>query len=424
MEFTSDKDLKIVPSKTSSQNDFDFLIGRHRVHHKKLKTRLNRCIEWIEFVGSQEMRPLLTGKGNVDRYFMTNTDEKPTEGVAFRLFNPKTRLWSIYWADDINGRLEPPVEGSFEDNKGYFFGKDVFNGQQILVKFEWDITDRQRPVWSQSFSPDMGKTWETNWYMYFSKEGSVANETIKESTRLNNALVANQSIEVLELRNYVHKTGQRDKFIDFFEDNFTFAQSKLGGFVLGMFRVKGAEDNFFWMRGFKDMASRSAYLSAFYYSHYWKKRRNVANDLLVNNDNVYLLKPLQISDEINNTSINSNEFGVGKSLAIIDYYIANTRLKELTNFFKEKYIPFLKANAITDQTLWVSELRENDFPALPVFQDKNLLVTITFYKDEQEYSEKMEDLNSNQELKQQLKAIVTTQNTLILFPTANSFRLK
>lgn len=144
----------------------------------------------------------------------------------------------------------------------------------------------------------------------------------------------------------------------------------------------------------------------------------------MNNDNVYLLKPLQISDEINNTSIISNEFGVGKSLAIIDYYIANTRLRELTNFFKEKYIPFLKANAITDQTLWVSELRENDFPALPVFQDKNLLVTITFYKDEQEYSEKMEDLNSNQELKQQLKAIVTTQNTLILFPTANSFRLK
>lgn len=172
MEFTSDGDLKIIPSKTSSQNDFDFLIGRHRVHHKKLKTRLNRCTEWIEFVGSQEMRRLLIGMGNVDRYFMTNTDEKPIEGIAFRLFNPKTRLWSIYWADDENGKLEPPVKGSFENNKGCFLGKDVFNGQQILVKFEWDIADRQRAVWSQSFSPDMGKRWETNWYMYFSKEGS------------------------------------------------------------------------------------------------------------------------------------------------------------------------------------------------------------------------------------------------------------
>jgi hypothetical protein len=40
------------------------------------------------------------------------------------------------------------------------------------------------------------------------------------------------------------------------------------------------------------------------------------------------------------------------------------------------------------------------------------------------YSEKIQDLSSNKELNQRLKEIVTTTNTVILFPTANSFSLK
>lgn len=93
----------------------------------------------------------------------------PFEGMWVRLFNPATRLWSIYWADSTEGILQPPVVGSFENNKGHFFTKDIFKEKKIIVVFRWDLSDKENPVWSQAFSADNGKTWEWNWYMYFSR---------------------------------------------------------------------------------------------------------------------------------------------------------------------------------------------------------------------------------------------------------------
>jgi NIPSNAP len=233
---------------------------------------------------------------------------------------------------------------------------------------------------------------------------------------------ANQPIRVLELRNYVTKPGQRDKFISYFETNFIDSQNALGGYILGQFRVKDADDNFFWIRGFNDMASRSRYLPKFYRGPFWKERRSYVNDMLINNDNVYLLKPLSLSEDLPDAAVNSNEFGKKKGLLVIDYYVANTRLKELIEFFKSKYLPLLKSNDMST-TSWVSELSENDFPGLPVFQDKNLLVMITPFKDETEYQLKLKQVHAdlNQKVLTELMEIVTTRTTVVLHPTKNSF---
>lgn len=56
---------------------------------------------------------------------------------------------------------------------------------------------------------------------------------------------------------------------------------------------------------------------------------------------------------------------------------------------------------------------------LPVFQDKNLLVTITFYKNELDYEEtmKMIDSKMNVDLKARLKDVITIKNIMILYPS-------
>jgi hypothetical protein len=164
----SNGELLITPSATSSVNDFDFFIGHWNIYNRKLKTRLNACTEWIEFEAYQEMETILSGIGNTDN-FKTTLDGKPFEGMTLRLFSPATRLWSIYWADSKVGVLDPPVLGSFDNSIGEFYGKDVFNGKEIVVKFKWDKTDQDKPVWSQAFSDNKGKTWEWNWYMYMTK---------------------------------------------------------------------------------------------------------------------------------------------------------------------------------------------------------------------------------------------------------------
>jgi hypothetical protein len=87
------------------------------------------------------------------------------EGLTLRLFDSKTRLWSLYWIASNTGKIDPPVIGSFDKNGvGHFFGKDTLNGKPILVVFRWDARNKERPRWGQAFSPDNGKTWEWNFF--------------------------------------------------------------------------------------------------------------------------------------------------------------------------------------------------------------------------------------------------------------------
>jgi hypothetical protein len=181
--------IKVSASPTSSKHDFDFLQGSFKVHHKKLKSRLSNSNEWFEFDGSMHNQAVLTGIGNVENHNMITLDGKPVEGFALRLFDPHTRLWSIYWADSQNGILDLSVMGSFDGDKGYFFANDHFNGQEILLQFEWDVTDSRRPVWRQGFSVDQGNTWEWNWHMYFSKsDQDVSQQLVKNEQQLMDAI--------------------------------------------------------------------------------------------------------------------------------------------------------------------------------------------------------------------------------------------
>jgi len=166
--FDINGELVILPSSTSSKHDFDFFEGKWKLLNKKLKSRLSHCTEWIEFESTQEMYRVLNGIGNIDN-FLATIDGQSFEGMTVRLFNPKTKLWSIYWADSNEGKLDPPVLGSFENSVGHFITKDIFNGMNILVTFRWDARDKDKPIWSQAFSKDNGKTWEWNWFMYMSK---------------------------------------------------------------------------------------------------------------------------------------------------------------------------------------------------------------------------------------------------------------
>jgi hypothetical protein len=242
-------------------------------------------------------------------------------------------------------------------------------------------------------------------------------------------LNANQNIKVLELRNYFVRHGRRDEFINLFEENFVQSQNILGGYILGQYRIKGADDNFFWIRGFRDMPARYKFLNDFYFgSPAWKQHKSEANSMLLNNDNVYLLKPLNLKDSSTEaeSSFNTNWFGQEKGIAVVDFYTSNTKRDKLIDFFKKKYTAILNASKIENASFWTSETTQNDFTGLPVFQDKNLLVQITFYKNELEYQNKLKEVDSkmNDEIKSEWADLVTIKNTLVIYPTEKSFLLQ
>ena len=231
-------------------------------------------------------------------------------------------------------------------------------------------------------------------------------------------------IKVIELRNYLLRPGQRDNFKDSFEIKILDTLNRRGNHVLGQYTVKDAPDNFVWVRGFDDMKSRLKALQGFYASKYWQQHVSIPRKYVLNYMNVYLLKPLHISQEkIDSTStFNADWFGKQKGVAIVDFYIANQRRKELLDFVRNTYDSVLSVSGVKDVSYWISEMAPNDYP-LPAFQDKNLLVTITFFKNETEYvaAQKRIESNMTQEQKFAMKAIVTTKSTWELYPTKKSF---
>lgn len=167
LNFDSSGNLLITASATSSVSDFDFLIGKWKMYNRRLNKRLENCKDWTEFVSWDIDSSIFNGNGNMDTYTTTEMpglEGKKFEGITVRLFDPNTRLWSLYWIASNKSEIDPPVIGSFENGIGHFFGKDTFNGKPIIFMFRWDIRNKDKPAWGQAFTADNGKTWEWNFF--------------------------------------------------------------------------------------------------------------------------------------------------------------------------------------------------------------------------------------------------------------------
>lgn len=150
-------------------HDFNFLHGHWCVHNRRLLRRLVGCSDWQDFTATAMCEPILGGMGNRDEHETDDFVDTHFIGMSLRLFNPSTRQWSIWWADNRRGVLEPPVHGAFTGGVGTFLGDDVHAGRPVRVRFIWDARDLAHPRWEQAFSADSGASWETNWVMMFSR---------------------------------------------------------------------------------------------------------------------------------------------------------------------------------------------------------------------------------------------------------------
>lgn len=149
--------------------DFDFYFGRWRVHNERLRERLAGSTDWQRFDAIAECRPILGGLGNIDEFVTDEFGPTLFIGMALRLFDRASRQWSIWWASNRKGGLEPPVVGCFRDGVGRFEGDDTHNGIPVRVRFIWSDISANAARWEQAFSTDAGRTWETNWRMHMER---------------------------------------------------------------------------------------------------------------------------------------------------------------------------------------------------------------------------------------------------------------
>lgn len=150
-------------------NDFDFLHGSWDVANRRLTAPLGPGpATWTEFPGHSVIRPLFEGAGNIDEIVFPTLGRR---GATLRLFDHETARWSIYWSDSRTGRLDPPVHGTFDGDRGDFHGEDTYDGRPVRGHFTWFRLGPDTARWEQEFSGDGGRTWELNWTMDLTRTG-------------------------------------------------------------------------------------------------------------------------------------------------------------------------------------------------------------------------------------------------------------
>lgn len=359
----------------SSVNDFDFLVGRWTVHHHRLKERLAGSTEWEDFGGTSELRKLMGGQGNVD----DNVIELPGgtyRAVSLRSFDPNTRQWAIWWLDgrDPHHPLDPPMVGSFSKGIGTFYADDTFKGRPIKVRYLWSDITANSCHWEQAFSPDSGKTWETNWVMDLTRAQGADPR----------AAAPSDDFPVIELRRYTIKDGERDRFARDFEAFFPEAIQQTGAIVAGEFLERDRSSVFTWIRAFRDMDDRAKASAALYYGAVWKEHRTLMNSLMVDSDDVLLLRPLAPGRGVPILPAVDPARETPGSRGVIVAQIFRVRPDGVTAFVQHAEPAFTayRATGAREAGVLVTLDASNNFPQLPVRSNGPYLVWLGVLQDE------------------------------------------
>lgn len=144
------------------QHDFDFEIGTWKTHLKRLVHPLSGSHEWADYEGVSTVRKVWNGHANM----VELTADGPAghfEGLNLRLYNPRSRQWSLNFASVRGGTLGQPTIGGFIGGRGEFYDQEDFDGRAIFVRFVITPLNADTIRFEQAFSADGGKTWEVNW---------------------------------------------------------------------------------------------------------------------------------------------------------------------------------------------------------------------------------------------------------------------
>ncbi|RUL71123.1 hypothetical protein EKH80_19155 [Dyella choica] len=151
-----------VAAERDGQHDFDFEFGRWKTHLSRLNRPLAGSKDWTEYDGISVVHKVWDGQANLLELDMKNAASH-ARVASFRLYNPVTRQWGLYFVNSRSGTIGVPTVGGFSNGRGVFYDKETLDGKPILVRFV--ITPRSSDAihFEQAFSADDGKTWETNW---------------------------------------------------------------------------------------------------------------------------------------------------------------------------------------------------------------------------------------------------------------------
>lgn len=158
-------------ARPDGQHDFDFEIGRWRVHLRRLVKPLSHDKAWREYDGTSVVRPVWGGLANLGE-LEVDGDGAHLEGLSLRVYDVAARQWRIHWASSRDGELGPAMVGGFAHGRGEFYDQEDYDGRPVFVRFLFSDIGPTSFRLEQAFSDDRGKSWEANWITTFTRDTS------------------------------------------------------------------------------------------------------------------------------------------------------------------------------------------------------------------------------------------------------------
>lgn len=201
---------------------------------------------------------------------------------------------------------------------------------------------------------------------------------------------------VYELRQYKLVSGERDAFVELFEREFIEPQEAEGVELIGQFRDSVDRDRFTWIRGFPDMGVREKSLTIFYSGPTWQAHRNTANGMMVDSDNVLLLRAAWPGSGFAGLPSRTSAAAVPGQLVVATIHYLWARPDEgFTTFFKDKVAPALERAGLKVDAALVREESANNFPRLPVREGEKLFVWVARVSSEAAWTAALDRLEQD-----------------------------
>ena len=206
----------------------------------------------------------------------------------------------------------------------------------------------------------------------------TTNTSVEPSAHLND-------FQAIEFRRYTIKEGGREHFAQYFESYFPEAFQQLGAIAAGSFFERGNQTGFTWIRGFHTIEARAVVNAAFYYGPLWKEHKKTLNDLMIDSDNVMLLRPLTPERGVTILAAVDPVTETAGAQGIVVAQIFAVKANSIEVFAKEAETTFAsyRAAGAREAGVLVTLDVTNNFPQLPIRTDGPYLVWLGVLKDNQ-----------------------------------------
>lgn len=197
------------------------------------------------------------------------------------------------------------------------------------------------------------------------------------------ASMPNSPYQVIEFRRYQVKPERREDFVKYFDTLFPEAFQQLGALALGQFTEPDAADRFTWLRAFRDMDARAVVNGTFYYGPVWKEHRQQLNDLIIDNDDVLLLRPLDAAHGVPALAAVDpvREAGGAQGMVVAQLFAVRPgEVERFAHLAAPAFDAYRRAGA-RDAGVLVTLDAKNNFPQLPVRGDGPFVVWLGILPD-------------------------------------------